>query len=154
MQSPAKQKVLKFFLDFIGSVVPVEDARIATLGGQGLEARIWQGAGVPHDHGWLIERKKALSRELIEELPYHYTNGLETFPRVFRSVEGSDAMLDGLHLDYCGTVEPRLQEIGAVLPLIVHNIGCLAVTVSDQRRNLSLRASRTVFRSFFQKVAD
>jgi hypothetical protein len=47
--------------------------------------------------------------------------------------------VDAFHLDLCGTIAPSLEAARRVVPLVVKSRGrCLAITVADARRNLSV----------------
>jgi hypothetical protein len=61
-------------------------------------------------------------------------------------VKGSGAAVDFFHLDLCGTLEGSYELIRKVLPLVLASQGrCLAVTVADQRRNISHENFKPVF---------
>lgn len=145
MDKELKGKVLRLFLEFIRKYVPLKEAIVASLGGEGREAAIWQQAGIPGENAWLIERKKAQSRRLITQLPYRYTSSLVNFSRVFRSIAGSNRGVDAFHLDLCGTIETSVDMTRRIIPLVVKSRGrCLAITVADARRNLSVEQFSTI----------
>ena len=138
MDKDLKSQVLRLFLQFIQLHVPLSEALMATLGGQGREAAIWQELGIPGTQGWLIERNKKRSVENIKT-PYRYTSSLGNFSYAFRSVWGSDRGVDAFHLDLCGTIESSVDLFRRTVPLVVKSRGrCLAITVADARRNLSV----------------
>ncbi len=139
--SDTKARVLEVFLEFVRGYIPLNKAMLATLGGTGLEAKLWQARGIPGEHGWIVERGRQRSLALIRaRFPYRYTARLLTFPRVLRAIHGVDAAVDGFHLDLCGTVEPNLAEFRPMMPLIVGSHGrSLAITVTEHRQNRSLR---------------
>ena len=141
-----KDTVIRLLFDFFMSYMSPKDAVIATLGGWGLEATLWQELGVQKDNGWLIERSIPLRKQLIRGFPFHHVNQLKTFPRIFRSVKGDGVGVDFFHVDLCGTLEASYELIREVLPLVLAGTGkCLAVTVADQRRNLSHENFKPVF---------
>ena len=134
-----KSDVIRLFLQFIQQYVPLSEAIITSLGGEGKEAGIWQEAGIAPANGWVIERNKDRSRSLIRKLPYRYTASLATFAEVYTTHKGSKAGLDAFHLDVCGTLEPLVSQVQRIMPLVVRSRGrCLAITVADARRNLSI----------------
>ncbi len=135
MAEPKKHLLIKF-LGFVNQYIPLTVARMATLGGQGLEAKLWEQFNVPKQNGWLIERQGELRRNLIANSQYRYHNKLETLTRAIEANFGTNAGLDSLHLDLCGTLEASLHLIHPLLQLIWNGTGrCLAVTVTEQRRN-------------------
>lgn len=135
----AKPEVLQLFVRFVGNYIPIARALFATLGGEGLEASLWQRLKLRPEQGWLIECKRDRSRRLIARFPFRFCSRLESFPGIFTSVWGSHRGIDGFHLDLCGTFEASDEAFGPVVPLIAKSEGkCLAVTVADQRRNISL----------------
>lgn len=148
-----KERVLETFLAFVGRHGRMKRVRVATMGGTGREAQLWQRAGIPGDNGWLIERARNRSEALLgSDLPYRVTANLSTLARVFASVYGAEVGLDALHLDLCGTLEAQVDAIRPALPLLFKDAAgarCLAITVADARRNASLEDFRAVwYRSF------
>ncbi len=137
MQS-VKELVLRRFLEFVGHYIPLQDASFATLGGQGIEAKLWAEAGVPFEKGNLIELNGLRSRSLIKNHRYRVHNRLGTFHKVLGGY-GEDS-IDAFHLDLCGTVGTEvLNDFAPILPLIVKSEGrFLAITVADARRNVAL----------------
>ncbi len=139
MEFHPKARVIGLFLDFVAGYMALSSARLATLGGEGLEALIWQEKGIAGDNGWLIESKRRLSRRLIRHFQFRYCSKLGAFPRLFQSVWGAKKGIDGFHLDLCGTFEPNDKDFERIVPLIMRSRGrCFAVTVADQRRNTSI----------------
>jgi|GEM_PF-2333972 len=140
MNESPKLSIVEGFLDFVERFVPLREAYLATLGGWGLEARVWRERGILPERAWLIESQKAFSRQLISRFPFRYCSSLKQFPRAFRAVRaGSSHGVDGFHLDLCGTYERSDTFFNPSLPLIKESRGrCFAVTVADQRRNTSL----------------
>lgn len=138
MMTP-KEYVIRSFLDFVCRHVPQSEAQLATLGGQGLEAGIWAERGVPSAHGWLIELNRKLGGNLIKNHRYHTHNRLGTFHRILGGL-GEKSLIDGFHLDLCGTfTEKVIEDFSPVLPLVLQSRAkCIAITVADQRRNLIL----------------
>ena len=135
-----KDLILGRLLKFVERYVPLPEAWCATLGGQGVEARLWQEAGVLPERGILIERSTKLSRPLIANLPYEYYPRLESFAEWW-GWNRPTQHLDFLHLDLCGTLEPLLDIVRSMLPLVSASRGrCVAVTVTEKRRNRSLEA--------------
>lgn len=138
----------RFYGEFVGRYLPVVESRLATLGGEGFEARLWQELGVPSENGWLIEHGRAFSERLIRQFPYRKCNKLSVFPGLLRSVCGPHASVDVFHLDLCGTLESSLEEFRSVFPLVTGKSKgrCLAITVADQRRNRSVEEFPTLQR--------
>ncbi len=145
---PAKMTVLRHFLTFVAQYLPLQDARLATLGGEGWEAELWLSAGVRPENGWLIEREREASRRLIVESPYRYCPSLGNFPNVVRDAYGDTVGVDGFHLDLCGTLERSFKPFLPVIPLVIwRSTGrCLAITVADMRRNRTLERFRAIRR--------
>jgi len=139
MNTP-KEQIIRLFLGFLSTHTPLSDARIATLGGKGIEAKIWAESGIPPEHGWLIELNRERGHRLIEDHRYRHHNRLGTFHQILRGQEGANAYIDGFHLDLCGTITDQvIRDFSPLLPLILQSTGkCFGVTVSDQRRNRSL----------------
>jgi hypothetical protein len=137
-----KELILRAFLEFAGGYVPLAGARVATLGGRGIEAKVWSELQIPTDHGWLIERNRARSRSLIGTHRYRTHNQLSTFARILSGHGGPASAIDAFHLDLCGTVtQEALASFGPILPLILRSTGkCLAITIADARRNQALEA--------------
>lgn len=135
-----KIQVIRRFLQFIASYCSLASARMATLGGEGLEASLWKKAGIDPNHGWLIERARKAGRRLITDHQYHFCSSLISFPRILTSVLGDKAGIDAFHLDLCGTLEANWKQFAPIIPLVAAGKGrCLAITVADQRWNASLR---------------
>lgn len=135
-----KEQVIRQFLAFVSRFVPLKQAQLATMGGKGLEAKIWAEQGVPLSHGWLIERSAKHTARLIESHRFRTHNQLGTFHRILSGLEESKSFVDGFHLDLCGTLSvSALRNFSPVLPLVLKSTGrCLAVTVADARRNVTL----------------
>jgi hypothetical protein len=137
--SEPKSQVIRLFLQFVRAHVPLDQAIVASLGGEGREAAIWQEVGIPGSNGWVIERNRQRSRKLIADLPYRYTSSLGNFARGFRSVTGAGHGVDAFHLDLCGTLELATNVARPIIPLVINSRGrCLAITVADARRNPSV----------------
>lgn len=137
-----KQRVLGMLLDLLGAYVSPEDAVLATLGGEGLEAAVWEQAGVCAENGWLVERSRRRMRGLLRghRAYHHFQGNLTGFPKAFRGYHGRHAALDLFHWDLCGTVEPAIEEVCGILPSLMYGRGhCLAVTTADMRRNRTLQ---------------
>ncbi len=136
-----KELVLKYFLQFVSRFIAIPEAKFATLGGEGREAKLWQETGIPADNGWLIERGNELSKNLIRHTPYHVCSSLAGFPKVLRSIHGQFSGIDAFHLDLCGTIEPNIGIIKPLMPLVskFSEARCFAMTVADQRFNRALR---------------
>lgn len=133
-----KELVVRKILKWTSAYIPLTEAWCATLGGRGIEARLWQEAGIQPERGILIEKSTKLSRPLIADLSYEYYPRLESFATWWqRNRKGQS--LDLLHLDLCGTLEPLLETVREIIPLVAKSRGrCLAVTVAEKRRNRSL----------------
>jgi hypothetical protein len=142
-----KSNVLRMFLTFTTRYTPASEARMATLGGEGLEAKVWEQAGIPPDRGWLIERSRRQGRKLIKNHRYRTHNQLGTFSQILKG-HGPEMGIDGFHLDLCGTFDKSvLGTFSSVLPLVLQSTGrCLAVTVADARRNKALEEWPSVMR--------
>lgn len=135
-----KAQVVRLFLKFASRFVDLSKAQLATLGGQGLEAKIWQEIGVPSDHGWLIERNRERSGKLINSHRYRTLNQLGTLDKIVAGLGEDRSCVDAFHLDLCGTFCNKvIADFASALPLILKSKGrCLAITVADARRNLAL----------------
>jgi hypothetical protein len=131
----SKRVVVRSFLDFVRQYVPLNEARLGTLGGEGLEAVVWLKAGVRWSNAWLVEHNQKLRDKLVERgYPFKMWPQLATLPTRLRAVYGDETHLDGFHLDLKGTIENGLQEVRPLLPLIAASRGrCLAITVADMR---------------------
>lgn len=150
----SKEFVVGRLVDFLADRLDPGQARVATLSGNGLEAGVWLGKGIKPENGWLIERSTTRVRKLMRNSRgFHLLQGnLVRFPEVFHSSVGDDG-LDLFHWDLCGTVEPAIEEICGVLPLLVQGrCRILGITVADQRVNRNTRSfdySQDVCRSFY-----
>jgi len=135
-----KEQVIRLFLTFLSRYVPIGQAQLATLGGRGLEAKIWSELQVPSEHGWLIERNRERAENLIINHRYGTHNQLRTFDRILAGYGEDRAFIDAFHLDLCGTLcNTAIENFSPILPLVLKSTGrCLAITVADQRRNLVL----------------
>ena len=136
-----KRTVLRQLADMVRSYIPLEQANIATLGGEGLEVSVWKEAGVPENHLWLIERKINRSQNLVRMYPdaFHIHGQLSRFPGAFEAHNGLREGLEYFHWDLCGTLEPVINDLRAIFPLVLRGQAkCLAITVADARRNRSL----------------
>jgi hypothetical protein len=135
-----KEQVIRLFLAFLSRHVPIGQAQLATLGGHGLEAKIWFELGVPSGHGWLIERSRERGGKLIRGHRYQMHNQLGTFDRILAGHGADRTFIDGFHLDLCGTLcNTAIENFSPVVPLVLASTGrCLAITVADARRNLVL----------------
>jgi len=139
MVKDLKSVALRLLLEYLKKHVPLSKAVVASLGGEGREAKIWQEVGIAAENGWLIERNRKKSRKLISEMPYRYTSTLESFSRVFRNVGGAKAGIDAFHLDLCGTLDSSIAIVRRIIPLVIKTQGrLLAVTVADARRNVGV----------------
>ncbi len=150
-----KGRALEGFLAFTARYRDVKDMRIATMGGAGYEAELWQRAGIASKNGWLIERNRRAAHALLaSSLPYRVSANLSTLPRVFAAAYGANIGLDALHLDLCGTLEAQLDAVRSVLPLLFAKDGarCLAVTVADARRHAALEDFRAVWYRAFRLI--
>lgn len=135
-----KEKVIRLFLGFVSRYISLKQAHLATLGGRGVEAKVWSELGVPKENGWLIERRREQNGKLIRSNQYRTHNQLITFGQILDGHEVEDAFVDAFHLDLCGTFSDKaMLDFRPVLPLILKSRGrCLAITVADARRNLAL----------------
>ncbi len=127
----------------------LHQVRLATLGGEGLEARIWREKGLPPENGWLIDLSPAVIRRLanvFREASYHLVQGrLGTFLAHLRNAEGRKPGLDLMHLDFCGTIEPVMSELSGIVEAVhASEQRILALTVSDQRRHPATDAPKEV----------
>lgn len=134
----AKSEIVRLFIAFVAGYTDLSKARLATLGGEGLEAALWKERGIAPKNGWLIECTRTRSKHLIARFPYRHCTRLAYFRRSAESIWGAKYGIDGFHLDLCGTYERSDSAFRPVIPIIMRGSGrCLAVTVSDQRRNSS-----------------
>ncbi len=140
MKNP-KAEIIRSNILKLASMVPLPQARVMTLGGEGIEARIWQGYDIPPQNGWLIERNQARGGKLIKGFSYRSHNELRTFPKILAGLYGDDqAFVDYAHIDIFGTLtEDVINDFAPILPLVFKSRAkCLAVTVADSRRNTTL----------------
>lgn len=133
-----KEQVVRSFIRLLEGFIPLKEARIATLGGKGLEAQIWRELGVLPENGWLIERNHERRGKLIRTYRYRIQNHLGTFHQTLAGL--GKVHIDAMHLDLCGTITRNVAaDLKSILPLILGSKGrCLAITVADSRRNLAL----------------
>ncbi|MEK7115977.1 MAG: hypothetical protein AAB879_01120 [Patescibacteria group bacterium] len=146
-----KQTVIQMLISMLSSYVLLGDARVATLGGEGIEAEIWETYGIQPNHAWLVDRSPHRMKNLIRTHAgfRHFQGQLSKFGEILDGQHRSrgGAGLDFFHWDLCGTVEPVIDDIVQILPFIARGKGmCLAVTVADARRNLSLEHSEKVMK--------
>ncbi len=143
-----KIQVLQNILTFLQAYQDPPQAVVATLGGEGLESSLWLTRNITLENTWIVERNRVRSRKLLQQHTGHHLHGaLTDFPIILEATCGPKAALDLFHWDLCGTVEPCIDEMIGVLPSILRSQGrCLAVTVADSRRNLSLEAMPVVTR--------
>jgi hypothetical protein len=136
----SKRIVLMRTLDGLFRGISPSKARVATLGGKGIEAGIWDKAGIRGLHGWLIERDPVQLANLREAYGhFRITDSLVRFAETIRKRLGPRAYLDLFHLDLCGTIEPNILKLARVLPLLMNGRQrLLALTMADSRRNRSL----------------
>lgn len=133
-----KQVVHTSVLEYLSKILPLHSAQIVTLGGRGEVTAVWQDSGIGEKCGWLVERSRA-ARTTIGKTPFRVHNSLLSFPKVFGSINGPEAGVDLFDLDLSGTIEAARGELECILPLVLKGTGrCLAVTVSDSRRNETL----------------
>ncbi|KKQ77834.1 MAG: hypothetical protein A3A96_01925 [Candidatus Zambryskibacteria bacterium RIFCSPLOWO2_01_FULL_39_39] len=135
-----KGQVVRSFLELVSRYLPLKEAQLATLGGHGLEAKIWSELGIPDGNGWLIERNRKLSAKLIGGHRYRTQNQLGTFDQILAGHGEDHAFVDGFHLDLCGTFSnSTIANFAPALPLVLKSKGrCLAITIADARRNPAL----------------
>ena len=151
----SKHRIIELFLEFVAGFVRLDSAKLATLGGQGLEASIWHKRGVPAQQGWLVECDRDLSMDLVRKYRYRYCKQLDSFPHAFEARWGTKKGIDSFHLDLCGTFEPNSKTFGQTIPLIMRSKGrCFAVTVADQRRNTSVEKFIGVFEELGKLVGS
>jgi hypothetical protein len=137
-----KERIAHRFLEFLSHYTPLPQAQLATLGGQGIEARVWAEVGIPGNHGWQIELNRSRRKELISNGSngkYRSHNRLGTFHKILEG-HGDQGAIDGFHLDLCGTLSDQvIKDFSPVLPLVYASKGrSLAITLSDSRRNAIL----------------
>lgn len=133
-----KLHILERFMRFVTKRVAAAQLRIASLGGNGLEAEVWAKAGVQRDSAYLIERSRKLSRVLIHGGRFQYTKDLRGFPAIFQALH-PDERLDAFHLDLNGTLLSQyVRQAQPIVAMVIRSQGCLAITEADQRRNLSI----------------
>lgn len=138
------------FLSFVQKYIPLKEARIGTLGGEGHEASLWMTAGVPARQNWLVERDPARRAALIRNFGSHYciVPELTELPGALTQRYGGTekSFLDGFHFDLCGTLHSSMADILPVLPYIVERGRghCLAITTAEGRYNTALKQTATV----------
>lgn len=134
-----KRYILKRILDEVLDGNP-GNHHLATLGGEGLEAELWEAKGLKHRNGWLIEASPTRGGRLIKKSRYMLFEGrLEKFRAIFETQEGLKTGLRMFHWDLCGTVEPNIKDLERVLPLLERSkVSTLVVTMADARANLAL----------------
>lgn len=134
-----KKAIVEQFWQDVRARIPLPQAQVVTLGGEGLEAKIWEQQGVPPKQGWLIERGRESRDRLLQQFPFRHHRNLHTFTNAFQSIHGKKQGVDALHADFCGTIEPKIDEVLFVTPLLWRaKTRMLAITVADARRNRSL----------------
>ena len=144
MISPSKRIVVHRLLDFLDKYTPLETAHVMSLGGEGAEVGICNERGVSLPNVNIVERNPRLMHALQKNYPdaAHHQGSLRSFPASFTARYGNDVGLDLIHVDFCGTLEPQIMGLLPVLPLAARGEGrCLAYTVADKRRNLSLEST-------------
>ncbi len=162
-KTETKLRVLTAFLTFARRYTGAGKGIFVTMGGEGIEARLWKKAGIPPRHGYLIERGRSSGQALLREYGYCLSNDLASFARTLTAIHGAGSRIDSLHLDLCGTLECKVTAVQPLVPLVVNSEGrCLAITVSDQRGNRALaheqkllsEASRVLGESKAQTLMD
>ena len=138
MTQSLKKHFLELLLTELTKMVSLKEAKIASLAGSGIEARLWREKGVPAQNAWLIDSNPAVIRTMLKKQnqhPYHLYRGMAyTFPAVLYAHEGEAASLDLFHLDLYGGVEKSLRDVASLVPLVARSRAKLfALTVSDQR---------------------
>ncbi len=167
MKNP-KAEIVRLNLGKLSSEVPLSEAHVMTLGGEGIEAKVWESRGVSHQNGWLIERNQHRGGKLIKQFSYRSHNELRTFPKILAGLYGDNRVfIDYAHLDIFGTLTADvIEDFVPILPLVFKSRAkCLAVTVADSRRNIALEQwpdilerGRRLFgrksRLLYQKILD
>lgn len=140
-----KAAIARGVLETLFLRVPAHEARVATFGGQGVEAGVWKELGIQPENGWLIERNKKAQRRLMQ-FPFQiHCSNLSRFPSGIREKRGTGAGLDLFHWDLSGTVESASKELPPILPLLLQGTeGLLGVTYADSRFNTSLKEHETM----------
>ncbi len=141
MKINLKAHIGRLFLDrMVAPRVPLNEAIMMTLGGDGVESIVWAEKGIKFDRGWLVERGLVRSKNLIRSHRFRTHNQLRTFPQILAGYGPDKDHIDGGHIDLCGTLcERAIRDFSPVLPLIFKGRGrCLAITIADARRNLIL----------------
>ncbi|MFA5185308.1 MAG: hypothetical protein WC551_02385 [Patescibacteria group bacterium] len=155
-----KEIVVGRIISTMADCLDPSTALVATLGGRGLEAKVWRRMGIKPTNGWLVDRSADRIRGLMRNSQgYRLLQGnLTQFPQIFLSSHGLKTGLDFFHWDLCGTVEPAIEEICGVLPLLAQGRGrSLGVTVSDMRQNRAVQSfifTQDICRLFFGKDWD
>ncbi len=155
-----KEIVVGRIISTMADCLDPSTALVATLGGRGLEANVWRRMGIKPTNGWLVDRSADRIRGLMRNSQgYHLLQGnLTQFPQIFLSSHGLKTGLDFFHWDLCGTVEPAIEEICGVLPLLAQGRGrSLGVTVSDMRQNRAVQSfifTQDICRLFYGKDWD
>ncbi len=151
-----KERLAHLFLGLITNFRPLLQARLATLGGEGIEAKVWRERGIPPNHGWLIELNHRRANSLIRNHPYRNHNRLSTFAQILQGTDANSAQLDGFHLDLSGTLGREVaKELARIFPLILASRArCFAVTVADQRRNITLEQWPQTMRHAYKLLGE
>ncbi|MDO8463551.1 MAG: hypothetical protein Q7S96_04785 [bacterium] len=135
MRNVTKERCVHAVLTQLAPYFDAERATVATLGGDGVECRVWSRLGIPIGHCWFIERDRRKQRALLrmERGAHHYCGDLDGFPAIFRAAV-PETGLDVFHWDICQTMESHIQDLHAVLPLIMASTSrVLLITSADQR---------------------
>ena len=86
MTQSLKKHFLELLLTELTKMVSLKEAKIVSLAGSGIEARLWREKGVPAQNAWLIDSNPAVIRTMLKKQnqhPYHLYRGMAyTFPAV------------------------------------------------------------------------
>lgn len=145
--SLAKDWIDHFILDLLKKGLtqagpPIGEARAATFGGYGVDAKLLMGAGFLESNLFLIERDTRRHTRLITDFPLasHCGGDLGHFRQMFEQMYGLDAGINLLKLDFSGTIEPSAAEVRNALPILRRGTGprFLVLVMADSRRSLAL----------------
>ena len=83
MTQSLKKHFLELLLTELTKMVSLKEAKIASLAGSGIEARLWREKGVPAQNAWLIDSNPAVIRTMLKKQnqhPYHLYTHLNYWP--------------------------------------------------------------------------
>lgn len=145
--SDAKEHIVYFMVDCCKDEleragIPLADARVLTLGGQGVQLPIWLKKGFVAQQICVIEAKPKRAASLQADSRFKGCSiisvSLKQVPHYYEQM-GSRSGIDIFDCDLSGTIEPRGGELEAIMPLLKQGRArLLSLTLADARRNLSV----------------